>query len=586
MAYLEDLYLLDAANKKLHKFAKDALVTDGYPLPVGSQPYNVCVCTNTHDVWVTNQGDNTVMKFSDGEYILSVDVKAKPRGICEGRNGEIYVACWGTNYICKIYKDAESNSYKVKPISVGRAPTALCVNHNGELYVTLYTSKKIVKIVNDTVVATLNTGLYPSSICCDKADNIWVACTLSNTVCKFMKDVENPVATIKVDKYPVAICCGYNGSIYVACKNDDTVCRIDGIRLVKKYVTGNAPTSIASTADKIYVLCDGDAGSTINYIDKNTGSDKADTVIESLKNGEDEINVRVVGGDFTGYQAYLILKKGSSSGGGGFSGKIGFDDLTDSLKEMIQAGSSGATTPVTLPIADKDVTHPNATYKTVFAAIEYLLNKPEPIKEVNSMKGGHHTAMTLDDMYSIPKDLRIEGMECYVVSESKCYTLLLDDGNTKMDPSCWTEASVSPTAVVYADGENVADKLDKVDKKASTKYLYFVLSPVDVESYDVELVVPFDGELVKVITNTDSGKTLTSDLELNIESYDEVGGTWDPIDRETIEAGSATNMTENDLSAAPISINKNTKLRVSTTSVDLTAGLNSLQVVLAINQTV
>ena len=582
MAYLNTLYFVDINNKKLHQFDKDALVTDGYPLVTDKDPYNVLVCTNTHDIWVTNQSSNTVYKYTDGKFVQAINVAKQPRGICEGRNGEIYVTCYGSNYVCKIEKDTTTNGYKVTKISVGRAPTAVCVNHNGELYVTLFTSKKIVKVINNTVVATLNTGMYPTSICCDKSDNIWVANRLSNTVQKFSKDLENPIATIKVSKAPVSICCGYNGSIYVACMTSDAVCRIDGNKLAATYITSTKPTSISSTENAIYVLCDGDSGSAINKIDSNT-DEKATIIEDDLKYGKESIQVRGMGGDCTGYQSYLVLKYQNK--GAGLTTKIGFDDLNDALKEMIQKGSTSDEPEITLPIADINISHPDTKYSTVKAALDYLLTKPDPTFEVNKAKGGHHTVDTLEDMYAIPADLRVIGMECYVVEESKTYTLLIDNGDEKTEKTDWIENTVGAKGVLYEDGTNVADKIDQVEKKANTKYLYFILQPVGADEYATELIVPFDGEIVSACANTDVGKTLATDLTVEVQMIEPEGTDWAVADTLTIPAGSTTNMVSSELAAA-ITVSKLTRLRCVIKSVDNSADLRSVQVTVGINQTV
>lgn len=578
----DKLYLLDTLNSKLHKFEKDEIVTKGYPINTEKNPYNVLVCTNGHDVWVTNQGDNSVSKYTDGALSQTVPVSAGPRGICEGENGEIYVACWETNYICKIEKDKTTNSYKVTKISVGRTPLALCVNHNGELYVTLYMGKKIVKVINNTVVATLNTGLYPTSICCDKSDNIWVANRGSNTVQKFSKDLPNPVATIRVDKTPLSICCGYNGSIYVACQASDSVCRIDGNKLNTKYITSRKPTSICSSEDAIYVICDGNAGGAINKIDSTT-TGKAAVVADNITYSDEAVQLRCQGGDSTGYQSYLVLKYESK--GTGLTSKVGFDDLTDALKEMIQKGSSSSGTEITLPISDADVTHSDTNYSTVKAALDYLLAKPDPKFEVNKAKGGHHTVTTLDEMYEIPAELREIGMECYVINESKTYTLITDIGDPKTDQNDWVENTVGVKGVLYDDGTNVADKITQVEKKSNTKYLYFVLQPVSVDEYATELIVPFNGDIVATYVNTDADKTLTGDLEVDVQMRDHDGTDWLNVDSLTIPTGSADNIATNTLTNA-VTISELTRIRCVIKSYESADDLRSVQVVVAIDQLV
>lgn len=47
-----------------------------------------------------------------------------------------------------------------------------------------------------------------------------------------------------------------------------------------------------------------------------------------------------------------------------------------------------------------------------------------PVTESTYVKGGHHQTATLTDRDNIPTERRLEGMTCWVVSESKSYRLV------------------------------------------------------------------------------------------------------------------------------------------------------------------
>jgi hypothetical protein len=72
-----------------------------------------------------------------------------------------------------------------------------------------------------------------------------------------------------------------------------------------------------------------------------------------------------------------------------------------------------------------------------------------PIGDINEMRGGHHSAATIQDRDAIPQLRRAEGMTCWVVDQQRVYRLVGGTDNTK-----WIDTT--GTSQQYIHRQNVA----------------------------------------------------------------------------------------------------------------------------------
>ena len=349
MSYLNDVYYTDPNKGQLYKVTNDAQVT-GFPVVTDKGPIALCVDMNMVDVWVANSTAGTISQFNNGNRVRDIRVGRSPMGICQAYDGSIYVSNFASNTVSKI-----ANNVKIMDINVGYGPRGICCDMDNNIYVANYIDSTVTKITNGIKVDTIKVGMSPYGICCDKSDNIWVTSASNNIVSKITKDVK--VMDIAVGKVPYGICCDKNGAIWVSNYFSGTVSKIVGTKVTAEIFTGDRPFAISANQDgSIYVM--NFQSSTISKI----YGDKKIADIPTCANPSGF-------GDFTGYQTYYLYKASSGSSGG-LTGKVGLNDLSDDLKNLITASSG-----VTLPIDDLNVSHSDKTYTTVKAALDYLLYK-------------------------------------------------------------------------------------------------------------------------------------------------------------------------------------------------------------------
>lgn len=330
MSYLNDVFYVNPNTKMLYKMTNDAIAT-GYPIGTNTKPQSVLVATDMSRVFVVNYGSNSVSIYKNGVLQRSVNVGARPVGICESHKGDFYVTNFSSNTVTKI----DGATYSTTTIGVGKSPRGICCSSDGNIYVANYANGTVTKITNDIVVSTITVGRGPSGICCDRNGAVWVTNVGSHTVTKIDK-LGRVAATIQLTSgSPYGICCDINGNKWVTGYTSNMVYKLVGTAVSSKIAVGSRPSAVA-TNEKGHVYVFNSQDGTITKIVNNT---VADTINAQTS------NISADFGDPTGFQSYYIHKYIPSSTPSGSTiadGSISFSKLDQNLQDMVNAGAANA----------------------------------------------------------------------------------------------------------------------------------------------------------------------------------------------------------------------------------------------------
>lgn len=298
-----------------------------------SEPRGVYVSQDKISVYVTNKSSNTLSIFRSGIRTNEIEVGKQPWAVCEDIDGNVYVANYMSNTVTKING---SNGDILATISVDNGPRGIISDGNGDIYVSCFLTHTVCKIVNDKMVASIEVGMNPEGITCDYNNNIWVACYGSNIVSKIYRNQK--ILDVAVGAGPISVVANKDGLIYVAnylgrtvsvlekqqIIDDETNITYTSIGVINIDVGENPNSLSVDYNDNIYVT-----NSTSNTISIINGK----TIIKTLEN----ICANPTSyGDGTGGVIYNITRlRSSSSGEGGITGPISYDDLDEYLKNLL-----------------------------------------------------------------------------------------------------------------------------------------------------------------------------------------------------------------------------------------------------------
>lgn len=298
-----------------------------------SEPRGVYVSQDKISVYVTNKSSNTLSIFRSGIRTNEIEVGKQPWAVCEDIDGNVYVANYMSNTVTKING---SNGDILATISVDNGPRGIISDGNGDIYVSCFLTHTVCKIVNDKMVASIEVGMNPEGITCDYNNNIWVACYGSNIVSKIYRNQK--ILDVAVGAGPISVVANKDGLIYVAnylgrtvsvlekqqIIDDETNIAYTSIGVINIDVGENPNSLSVDYNDNIYVT-----NSTSNTISIINGK----TIIKTLEN----ICANPTSyGDGTGGVIYNITRlRSSSSGEGGITGPISYDDLDEYLKNLL-----------------------------------------------------------------------------------------------------------------------------------------------------------------------------------------------------------------------------------------------------------
>ena len=210
-------------------------------VPVGVSPD--AVGYGNGDVYVANQGSNSVSVISGTTVVATVNVGTHPRGVgYDGGNGDVYVANYGSDSVSVI-----SGTTVVATVGVGTYPWAVGYDSgNGDVYVANFGSSNLSVISGATnkVVANIGVGSSPHGVGYDSENGeVYVANIGSNSVSVISGTTV--VATVGVGTEPAAV--GYdsgNGCIYVANAASNNVSVISEATVVATVGVGNDPWGV------------------------------------------------------------------------------------------------------------------------------------------------------------------------------------------------------------------------------------------------------------------------------------------------------------------------------------------------------
>lgn len=371
MAYLSSIWAAannaatDISLRGLYKYTNDS--QEGSKLETGNSPWGILVSADRINKYVTNQEDGTVSRFQNNERMVDINTQgATPYGVCEGvipeSNGEypIFVTNYSSNTVSKILDDQV-----IEIFAVGRGPRGICCDPEGNILVANYIDNSFSVIWKGKTLydRTFPTASGPDGICSDSDGNIYIACSVSGLVTKYSNMVK--MADINVGNTPRGICCDENDNIWVSNYNSKSVTRINGANLsTTTFSVGRSPFSIGIVREAngidtdVVVFCYEDK--LIQRLDKVSGA-----IISQISTGYNPMGF----GDFTGMQTYIARSKYDSVMGPGGVSLVGWDDLTDELKNIIM----GSESPNIIVHASDVVLEGHTDYPTVQAALDYLL---------------------------------------------------------------------------------------------------------------------------------------------------------------------------------------------------------------------
>ena len=130
-------------------------------LAAGAMPTGIAVSPNGAQIFVTNQGGNTVGIYNSGGLVGNSPVTfSSPTGIAFGPDGvQLYVANRGNDTVSVLDRNGSAIG---APISVGQGPVAIAINPQGTTgYVSLLTAGTVVEIGG---MRTLNVALGGTGI--------------------------------------------------------------------------------------------------------------------------------------------------------------------------------------------------------------------------------------------------------------------------------------------------------------------------------------------------------------------------------------------------------------------------------------
>jgi YVTN family beta-propeller protein len=244
-------------------------------VPVGSYPIGVAVDPATSEVYVTNNGSNSVSVISAGSDTVTgtVTVGRSPCGAAfDATNDSVYVTDTGDDTVSVIGAYNE-----VSTVPVGSGPMGVAVD---PLTNTIYTANaegNSVSVINgstDKVTATVPAGTYPQGIAVDPDTNtIYTANAAGNSVTVIDGYNNTVTATIPVGSGPDAVAADpATGFVYVANRTGNTVSVIDEATdaVTDTLPAGTDPTGVAADPDTFQVYVTNEGFPSLSVIDEAT----------------------------------------------------------------------------------------------------------------------------------------------------------------------------------------------------------------------------------------------------------------------------------------------------------------------------
>lgn len=291
----DNLYISDPTGGRLYIVENDVVSSS---MSIVNEARAILVCQNMADIYTVNRDNSTVTRIHNGEAMGDIFVGKMPYGICEDRNGRIYV----TNYADYTVTVIEDGQVSGLPIPVSAGPRGIVADYYGNIWVACYLSNTVVKIVNRTVVDEISMPFNPEGITCSANNDIWVACSGSNVAVKITNSKKG--VTISTGKCPVAIVCDRKGNIFTANFEDDSVTMITSDNFTYDIPVGDGPSAIAVNSENLIYVTSSLSGEKVYKI--NPASQQVIGKIQVCKS-------QCAFGDFTGCAAFNVFNPNGKS---------------------------------------------------------------------------------------------------------------------------------------------------------------------------------------------------------------------------------------------------------------------------------
>jgi YVTN family beta-propeller protein len=246
-------------------------------VPVGSYPIGVAVDPATDQIYVTNNGSNSVSVISGGTdtVIETVAVGSSPYGVAFNPTVDrVYVANTKDDTVSVI--DAYEHEI-FATVPVGSGPMGVAVDPGTN---TIYAANAVgnsVSVIDgytDKVTATVPVGTYPQGIAVDPdTHTIYTANAASNSVSVISGYNDTVTATVPVGSGPDAITVDpVTGFVYVANRVGNTVSVIDEATnaVTDTLPAGTDPTGVAADAYTYQVYVTNQGSPSLSEIDEAT----------------------------------------------------------------------------------------------------------------------------------------------------------------------------------------------------------------------------------------------------------------------------------------------------------------------------
>jgi len=316
----DNLHICDPTDGRLYVVEND-VVSGSVSINPNETEINqgqaVLVCQNMIDVYTVNRANGSITRIRDGQVVGDIKVGNMPYGICEDRNGRIYV----TNHTDDTVSVIENGVVVGHPIPVPGGPKGIVADYFGNIWVSCYLTNSVARITNKMVVDEIPVAYNPDGITCSPTNDIWVACSGSNVVVKITDGKKK--LTLPTGKCPVAIVTDKKGHVFTANFEDDTVTMISTSE-------DNQQTTIA--------VGDGPSAIDINskghvYVTSSLSSEMVCKINPAVAQVVDRIHVcksQSAYGDFTGCAAYNVFNPNGVEDGSISSGAL--DNVIQALR--------------------------------------------------------------------------------------------------------------------------------------------------------------------------------------------------------------------------------------------------------------
>jgi len=316
----DNLHICDPTDGRLYVVENDVVRGTVSINPNESeinQGQAVLICQNMIDVYTVNRANGSITRIRDGQVVGDIKVGNMPYGICEDRNGRIYV----TNHTDDTVSVIENGVVVGHPIPVPGGPKGIVADYFGNVWVSCYLTNSVARITNKMVVDEVPVAYNPDGITCSPTNDIWVACSGSNVVVKIADGKKK--LTLPTGKCPVAVVTDKKGHVFTANFEDDTVTMISTS-------DDNQQTTIA--------VGDGPNAIDINskghvYVTSSLSSEMVYKINPSVAQVIDTIHVcksQSAYGDFTGCATYNVFNPNGVEDGSISSGAL--DNVIQALK--------------------------------------------------------------------------------------------------------------------------------------------------------------------------------------------------------------------------------------------------------------